>query len=503
MSAFANMPISRKLAAAFAAVVAVMFVSGAIIYGRLGALAEARLAHLQTDGVIATLYTILDAMLDQETGRRGYLATGDERFLESYHRGRDGFTLAFRKAKGLTSDNPVQQGRLDELNALAKEWQGIAEREIALISKPEMREDARVLAGPLAGETAMDLIRAKVAEIDAVELDRSAKRVAVQVQAYATAYTATFLGGTVSIIVAVLMGFLLTRGIAVPITRMTNAMAALAKGDTSVEVPGVGRTDEIGAMATAVQVFKDSMIERNVAQSELAHANRVATVGQLTASIAHEVNQPLAGVVSSGNACLRWLARDPPDLEAARRSIERMINDGNRAAEVIGRIRAMVTKSPPKMGPLSINDVIVDVVTLLNAEMLRNRITLRAELSDGLPRITGDRIQLQQVILNLIMNAIDAMTQTGLQRELSVTSAMDGSDAVLVAVCDSGPGLDETALERLFDAFYTTKPEGMGMGLAITRRIVEAHGGQIWATPNTPRGAKFEFRLPIDELEMS
>jgi C4-dicarboxylate-specific signal transduction histidine kinase len=179
-----------------------------------------------------------------------------------------------------------------------------------------------------------------------------------------------------------------------------------------------------------------------------------------------------------------------------------MISDGSRASEVIGRVRAMVTKSPSERSRLSINDVIMEVVTLISTEMQRNGISLHTKLSSDLPLISGDRIQLQQVILNLMMNAIDAMSRTGQsQRELSVTSVMDGSDAVLVTVRDSGPGLDETALERLFEAFYTTKPHGMGMGLAITRRIVTAHAGQIWATPSTPRGAKFEFRLPIDRPE--
>jgi signal transduction histidine kinase len=153
---------------------------------------------------------------------------------------------------------------------------------------------------------------------------------------------------------------------------------------------------------------------------------------------------------------------------------------------------------------LSINDVIMEVVALLSAETQRNRLSLQIELSSDLPLITGDSIQLQQVILNLMMNAVDAMSQIAQsQRELSIASVMDGSDAVLVSVRDSGPGFDEAAPERLFDAFYTTKADGMGMGLAITRRIVEAHGGQIWASRNTPRGAKFEFRLPTDEPDLS
>ena len=258
----------------------------------------------------------------------------------------------------------------------------------------------------------------------------------------------------------------------------------------------------IGATTFLTRQTQRARKELDQAQTELARVIRVTTLGELTAAIAHEVNQPLTGLVSSGNACLRWLASDPPNLEAARRSVERMVNDGSRAGEVIAGIRAMVRKSPSQRGRLNINDVIMEVVTLLSAEIQRHRLSLQTELASDLPLIMGDRVQLQQVILNLMMNAIDAMSQTGQsQRDLSVASVMDGSDAVLVTVRDSGPGLDETALERLFDAFYTTKPDGIGMGLAITRRIVEAHGGQIWATPNTPRGAKFEFRLPTDEPE--
>ena len=259
----------------------------------------------------------------------------------------------------------------------------------------------------------------------------------------------------------------------------------------------------IGATTFLMRQTQRARKELDQAQTELARVIRVTTLGELAAAIAHEVNQPLTGLVSSGNACLRWLASDPPNLEAARRSVERMINDGSRAGEVIAGIRAMVRKSPSQRGRLNINDVIMEVVTLLSAEIQRNRLSLQTELASDLPLIMGDRVQLQQVILNLMMNAIDAMSQTGQsQRDLSVASVMDGSDAVLVTVRDSGPGLDETALERLFDAFYTTKPDGIGMGLAIARRIVEAHGGQIWATPNTPRGAKFEFRLPTDAPEL-
>ena len=253
-----------------------------------------------------------------------------------------------------------------------------------------------------------------------------------------------------------------------------------------------------------VTATKRAEEQLNLARAELAHVTRVTTMGELTATIAHEVSQPLTGLVSSGNACLRWLAADPPNLEAARRAVERIVNDGSRAGEVISRIRAMVRKSPPRRDQLNINDTIMEVIALIRSELQQNGISLRAELSNDLPLVLGDRIQLQQVILNLIVNAIEAMSGVGrLQRELLVASVQDGPNDVLVTVRDSGTGLDRTTLDHLFEAFYTTKAQGMGMGLAISRTIIEAHGGRLWATPNVPQGAIFRFRLPTDGEETS
>jgi PAS domain S-box-containing protein len=251
-----------------------------------------------------------------------------------------------------------------------------------------------------------------------------------------------------------------------------------------------------------VTATKRAEEQLNLVRAELAHVTRVTTMGELTAAIAHEVSQPLTGLVSSGHACLRWLAGDPPNLEAARRAVERMVNDGSRAGEVINRIRAMVRKSPPRRDQLNINDTIMEVIALIRSELQRNGISLRAELSNDLPLVLGDRIQLQQVILNLIVNAIEAMSGVDrLQRELLVASVQDGSNDVLVTVRDTGTGLDRTSLDHLFEAFYTTKAHGMGMGLAISRTIIEAHGGRLWATPNVPQGAIFRFRLPTDGEE--
>ncbi len=233
------------------------------------------------------------------------------------------------------------------------------------------------------------------------------------------------------------------------------------------------------------------------AQAELAHVNRVATMGQMTASIAHEVKQPIAGAVSSAQAALRWLDAQPPDLEKIRQSLGRIISNGFRASEVIDRVRALVKKAPSRNEQLDINEVILEVVALTRSEVLRNGVSLRTELANGLPLAQGDRIQLQQVVLNLIMNAIEAMTEVGGgARELLIDTGKDASDGALVAVRDSGPGLDPKSFDRLFDAFYTTKPSGMGMGLSICRSIIEAHGGRLWAEANAPCGAVFQFTLP-------
>ena len=497
MSAFASWSISRKLMAAFAAVIAAILVSSAILYDRLRVIEDAKNWRVHTTEVLDTLQTAMDAMLDQETGIRGYLITADERFLEPYHKGSNGFTAAMRKVKDLTSDNPNQQGRLDELNELAQRWRSeVAEREIALMARPDTREEARALEASTAGKTTMDLIRAKVGEIESVERDLLARRDVVQRQAYATAYTMIVVGGTASLMIAMLMALLLTRGITVPITRMTNAMAALAKGDTGVEIPGVGRGDEIGAMAAAVQVFRESIIERHRTHAELAHVNRVATVGQLTASIAHEVNQPIAASVTNADAALRWLAANPPDVGEVREALSRIVEEGRRAGDVIGRIRALIKKAPPPKTRFDLNEAVLDVLAITRSEVLRHAVSLQMQLAEGLPPIEGERTQVQQVILNLILNAVEAMS--GIDegaRELQISTQQDRAGDVLVQVRDSGPGLDPRSVDRVFEAFYTTNTEGMGMGLVICRSIVAAHRGRIWASANEPRGAVLQFTL--------
>jgi C4-dicarboxylate-specific signal transduction histidine kinase len=236
----------------------------------------------------------------------------------------------------------------------------------------------------------------------------------------------------------------------------------------------------------------------NASREELAHVNRVTTMGQLAASIAHEVSQPIAATVTNADAALRWLAGQPPDLEEVRQALNDIIKDGNRAGDVIGRIRALIKRVPPRHDRLDINEAITDVIELTRSEVQRNGVSLQTRLANGLPLVRGDRIQLQQVILNFIVNAVEAMSVASEgARELLISTGKDASNAVLVAVRDSGSGLDPEGLDHLFDAFYTTKPSGMGMGLSICRSIIEAHGGRVWATANVPQGAVFQFTLPI------
>jgi C4-dicarboxylate-specific signal transduction histidine kinase len=233
------------------------------------------------------------------------------------------------------------------------------------------------------------------------------------------------------------------------------------------------------------------------AQMELAHANRVAAIGQLSASIAHEISQPIGAVLSYANAASHWLAAQPPNVEEVRRDLGFIVESGVRANEVIDRVRALVKKAPARKNRLEINEAILQVIALAQDEMANNVISVRTQLAEALPAIQGDRVQLQQVILNLLINAIEAMSEMGEgSRELLISTAKTDSEGVLVAVRDSGPGLAPESVDRLFESFYTTKPNGLGMGLSICRSIIEAHHGRLWATANTPHGAIFQFTLP-------
>jgi PAS domain S-box-containing protein len=232
-------------------------------------------------------------------------------------------------------------------------------------------------------------------------------------------------------------------------------------------------------------------------QMELAHANRVATIGQLSASIAHEISQPLGAVLSYANAASHWLAAQPPAVEEVRGALDFIVKSGVQASEVVDRIRALVKKAPPRTDKLEINEAVLEVIGLTRNEMAKNGISVRTQLAESLPAIQGDRVQLQQVILNLLINAMEAMSAMSEgPRDLLISTAKTDSEGVLVAVRDSGPGLAPESVERLFEPFYTTKPGGLGMGLSICRSIIESHHGRLWATANTPHGAVFQFNLP-------
>jgi PAS domain S-box-containing protein len=234
------------------------------------------------------------------------------------------------------------------------------------------------------------------------------------------------------------------------------------------------------------------------AQADLARINRVTTMGELTASLAHEVNQPIAAAVTNANTCLRWLTRNQPDVEEARAAAMRIVNDGTRAAEIIKRIRLLFKKGISERELVDINEVIQEMVVLLRGEAMRYSILVRTELETETLRVMADRVQLQQVLMNLMMNGIDAMKDVVVTRELAIKSQRAENDQILVSVNDTGVGLPPQHADKVFEAFFTTKPHGTGMGLAISRSIVESHGGRLWAANNSPRGASFCFALPAN-----
>jgi signal transduction histidine kinase len=258
----------------------------------------------------------------------------------------------------------------------------------------------------------------------------------------------------------------------------------------------VGAVTDITERKRAEEELNQKEISLREAQAELAHVSRVTTMGELAASIAHEVNQPLAGIVTNANASLRWLAGDSPNLAEAREAIRRIIRDGNRAGDVVTRMRTFFKKACTTKERLNINEAIEEVVILTQSEVRKNKVALQMELAANLPPVMGDRVQLQQVVVNLILNAIEAMSTVEYrERDLVIRTQRGDGDEVRVAVRDSGIGLDPLRAERIFDAFHTTKPGGLGMGLSISRSIVENHGGRLWAVSNDGPGATFQFTL--------
>ena len=259
---------------------------------------------------------------------------------------------------------------------------------------------------------------------------------------------------------------------------------------------GEGRLEYIGAVQDVTQRrMSEEALEK--ARSELAKITRVTSLGVLTASIAHEVNQPLSGIITNASTCLRMLDADPPNLDGARETTRRTIRDGNRASDVITRLRALFSKNEFTFELLDLNEVTREVIALSLSDLQRNRVALQSELAEDLPAVTGDRIQLQQVILNLVRNASDAMVGVhDRQRQLLVTTEREDGDRVRLSVRDAGVGVDSLSVNKLFDAFYTTKSDGMGIGLSVSRSIIEGHQGRLWAESNDGPGATFSFSIP-------
>jgi len=255
---------------------------------------------------------------------------------------------------------------------------------------------------------------------------------------------------------------------------------------------------DISERKRAEEKLRESEVNLRNTQAELAHVNRVMTMGELTASIAHEVNQPLSAIIASGDSCSAWLSNDPPNLDKARAAASRIIQAATQASEIVQRLRALFKKTTSMTASVDMNAVIEDTISLVHHETERNKIFLRTELHPGVPPVSGDRVQLQQVILNLTMNGIEAISGLDMEpKRLMIRSALSGSQELLVSVEDTGLGIEVEHADRLFAPFFTTKPKGIGMGLPICRSIIEAHGGRLWAGRNEPRGAVFHFSLPI------
>jgi PAS domain S-box-containing protein len=268
------------------------------------------------------------------------------------------------------------------------------------------------------------------------------------------------------------------------------------------ESQGVGFVLDLTERKRAEAEAREGERRYREVQMELAHSNRAATMGQLTASIAHEIQQPIAAAAVDASAALRWLRTNPPNLEEVRQSLDRIVNETMRAGGIVGGIRNLIKKVPPRKDRMDINEAVREVIELTKGEASKNGVSTQTFLGDGLPLVLGDRVQLQQVMLNLIVNAVEAMgaTSTG-PRELLISTAADSSNGVSIAVRDSGPGLPPAEIRRVFDPFYTTKENGLGMGLSICRSIVETHGGRLWASANAPRGAVFQLVLPCGQIE--
>jgi signal transduction histidine kinase len=444
-----------------------------LTYGAQATLRAGVEAHAAARSALR-LEALLSTLKDAETGQRGYLLTGDEDYLQPYWAARTRL--------------PAELAAMD-VELFGASSAGLAR--IRALTDTKMAELAETIAlrrsGDMAGALAVvETGRGKaiMEEIRATAEALTNATAAAAATARAQELRAAMLAG---------LGGLGLVGLAF----WAVATAAQARRAAAERAAAAAR-----ALGAAEAEARESERRFREIEMELAHANRVATMGQLTASIAHEVKQPVAATVTNAQAALRWLGGRCPDLEEVRQALARIVRDGNRAGDVIDRIRALIKKVPPRNDRLEINEAIREVIELTRGEAVKSGVSVQTELADGLPLIQGDRVQLQQVILNLIINAIEAMSGVSEgARDLLISTEKAASGGVLVAVRDSGPGLDPAKLERLFEAFYTTKPGGLGMGLSICRSITEAHGGRLWANANTPRGAIFQIALPRDGMD--
>jgi signal transduction histidine kinase len=249
-------------------------------------------------------------------------------------------------------------------------------------------------------------------------------------------------------------------------------------------------------VSTDIDDRKRAEQEREQLRADLAHVNRVSMLGELAASVSHELKQPIAAAMINAQTCIRWLKRDQPDVDEALEATMRLVKDGTRATEVIDRLRSLYKKSPPQRELVDVNEIVREMLALLRGEANRYSIVTRSDLAPDLPTITADRVQLQQVFMNLMLNAIEAMKDTG--GELKIKTELGQEGSLLISVSDTGVGLPAENINEIFNAFFTTKPEGSGMGLAISRSIIESHGGRLWATGNDGRGATFQLTLPAE-----
>jgi C4-dicarboxylate-specific signal transduction histidine kinase len=313
-----------------------------------------------------------------------------------------------------------------------------------------------------------------------------------------------------SVATAILLVRLMPEALALPSpAQLRDANQKLARAHDDLEARVRERTAQLADAYTELRAEMDRRLaaERErlraeqtirTMQNELAHVGRVSTMGELAASIAHEVSQPLSAVVTNANACLRWLGNDPPEVSEARQTVQHILRDGQRAGDVIRRIRALLKKSPPQPTEQQVNELLTEVMPLVRDVLLKHNIDARLDLADMLPPVKGDRVQLQQVILNLVMNGIEAMHQSADgARTLVISSRVLETGEVAVTVRDSGVGVEPAVFQKLFDPFFTTKPSGMGMGLSVSRSIVESHGGRLWASANDGPGVSFHVALPV------